>query len=106
MGDASVEPLAVSVKGDTARFRVHARPRAKTSAIGQVRGGALDVSLAAPPVEGLANEELIRTLAEAIGVAKSRVRILHGASGREKLVEVRLAADLDAFALVERLRTR
>ena len=51
------------------RFRVHARPRAKVSAIGEVRGGALDVSLAAPPVDGLANEELVRTVAEALGIA-------------------------------------
>jgi uncharacterized protein (TIGR00251 family) len=77
------------VKGDTVRFEVHARPRAKESRVLGVREGRLDVSLAAPPVDGAANAELVATLAAALGVAKSRVELVRGETGRNKVVEVR-----------------
>jgi uncharacterized protein (TIGR00251 family) len=84
--DRSVKLVA---KGDAVRFEVHARPRAKKSRVLGVREGRLDVSLAAPPVDGAANEELVATLAKALGVPKSRVSLVRGESGRTKLVEVR-----------------
>jgi uncharacterized protein YggU (UPF0235/DUF167 family) len=98
--------LELSVKGNSVRFRVHATPRARRSAIGAVRGGVLDVRVAAPPVDGLANGELVRTIAEALGVAKTRVAILRGAAGRDKLVEVALLPDLTVIAVKDRLQER
>jgi uncharacterized protein (TIGR00251 family) len=77
------------VKGDAVSFEVFARPRAKKSEIAGIREGRLDVRLAAPPVDGAANEELARTLALALEVPKSRIELLRGASGRTKLVSVR-----------------
>jgi hypothetical protein len=53
-----------------------------------VRQGALVVRLTAPPVEGEANAALGRFLGRALDVAPSAIRILRGASGREKLVAV------------------
>ena len=70
------------------RFEVRARPRAKKSQVMGVREGRLDVSLAAPPVDGAANEELVRTLAKALGISNSRVQLVRGEAGRTKLVEV------------------
>jgi len=75
-------------KGDAVRFEVHARPRAKKSRVMGVREGRLDVSLAAPPVDGAANAELLETLAKALGVPKSQIELVRGGSGRTKLVEV------------------
>jgi hypothetical protein len=51
-------------------------------------GDAIRVRLAAPPVDGAANEELIRFLAGQLGVARSRVTIVSGLSGRRKVVTV------------------
>ncbi len=51
-------------------------------------GEAYKLDLAAPPVDGKANEECIRFFAEAAGVPRSRVRIITGATGRNKVVEV------------------
>ena len=48
----------------------------------------LQVKLAAPPVDGRANEELVRFLVEVIGCAKGAVRIVRGTSGRVKTLEV------------------
>ncbi len=51
-------------------------------------GDALKIRLAAPPVEGAANRELIDFLARRLGVPKSAVRIVKGERGRDKLIEV------------------
>jgi uncharacterized protein len=80
--------VKLTVKGDAVRFEVHARPRAKKSKLMGIREGRLDVSIAAPPVDGAANEELVRTLAKALGVSKSSVQVVRGDASRTKLVEV------------------
>ena len=51
-------------------------------------GEAWKLDLAAPPVDGKANEECAGFFAELASVAKSRVRIVSGATGRMKLVEI------------------
>jgi len=53
-----------------------------------MHGDAVKVRLAAPPVDGAANEELIRFVAERLGVPRSTVRIAAGAASRRKVVEV------------------
>jgi uncharacterized protein len=53
-----------------------------------VRQGSLVVRLTAPPVEGEANAALGRFLGRTLDVAPSAVRILRGASGRDKLIAV------------------
>ena len=70
------------------RFTVHAKPRAKKSAILGVANAELDMALAAPPVDGAANDELVRSLSGALGVPKRSVVIVRGESSRHKLVEV------------------
>jgi uncharacterized protein (TIGR00251 family) len=81
-------------------LRVRVQPRASRDALSGEREGALVVRLAAPPVEGAANEALARFLGKALGVAPSAVRVVSGASGRNKLVSV---AGVDAAAARERL---
>jgi uncharacterized protein (TIGR00251 family) len=71
-----------------ARITVKAHPRAKRSAITGRLGDAWKLDLAAPPVDGKATEECVRFLAELAGVARSRVRVLSGATGRLKVIEI------------------
>jgi uncharacterized protein (TIGR00251 family) len=71
-----------------ARLTVKVHPRARRSALNGRLGEAWKLDLAAPPVEGKANEECIRYLAELAGVARSRVRIVTGATSRTKVVEI------------------
>jgi len=90
--------LAVVAKDGEVRFEVHAKPRAKRTAILGVRAhdGALEVALAAPPVDGAANVELVRMLAHALGVPKASVRIVRGEGARTKLVAV-TSLDVNEF---------
>lgn len=46
------------------------------------------VKLAAPPVDGKANTELIRFLAESLGCAKAQITLLRGTSSRQKTLEL------------------
>ena len=85
--------------GVTVRVRV--QPRASADALLE-RAGALVVRLAAPPVDGAANDALVRFLGKTLGVALSRVRVVRGASSRDKTVAV---AGLDARAALARLET-
>ncbi len=77
-----------------ARFEVHAKPRARASRVAGAREGAVVVQLAAPPVDGAANAELVAVLAEALGVGRRDVSLVRGDTSRAKVVEVRgLSAD-------------
>jgi uncharacterized protein (TIGR00251 family) len=71
-----------------ARVTVKVHPRAKRSAITGRLGEAYKLDLAAPPVDGKANEECVRFFAELAGVSRGSVRIVKGATSRVKVVEV------------------
>jgi len=47
------------------------------------------VRLTAPPVDGAANDALVSLLAERLGIAKRDISVVHGATSRQKIVEVR-----------------
>lgn len=70
-------------------FTVRVVPRASRSAIMGEHDGALRVRVAAPPVEGAANEELVRTLARALNVPPRAVEIRSGHASKTKQVRVR-----------------
>jgi uncharacterized protein YggU (UPF0235/DUF167 family) len=53
-----------------------------------VTDGVLRVRVAAPPIEGAANQALLRVLSDELGVARRAVRLVAGAAGRQKLVVV------------------
>ena len=70
------------------RFAVRLTPRAALDQIDGVTDGILRARVGAPAVEGGANNALIRLIAEELGVPKTSVRIVAGASSRQKLVVV------------------
>lgn len=57
-------------------------------------GRVLRVKIAAPPVEGKANKEIVAFMAKTLGIPKSSVELLHGSTGRIKLIQVPDEADL------------
>jgi uncharacterized protein (TIGR00251 family) len=72
--------------------QVKVKPNAQKQKIEEAADGSLIVHLKSPPVEGKANEELIKLLAKKFEVQRSQVVIKSGIASRNKLVEI----DLDA----------
>lgn len=73
---------------DGVRLRVWVKPRASKSRVAGVRDGALEVAVAAPPVDGEANSELIRFVARLLSVPKSSVRVASGLASRHKTLAI------------------
>jgi len=71
-----------------ARVTVKVQPRAKATRLAARFGDAYKLQLAAPPVDGKANEECVRFFAELMGVGRARVRIVIGLTSRLKVVEI------------------
>ena len=69
-------------------LQVRVKPRARNSLLELQADGTWRAELKAPPVDGAANAELIRLVAEHFDVARSRVSIQGGASGRSKWVRI------------------
>lgn len=67
---------------------LHIQPGAKKTELAGLYGDALKIRLAAPPVDGKANDSLLKFLATQLGVAKSQVSLISGASSRSKRVRV------------------
>lgn len=68
---------------------VRVTPRANRNQItGVLNDGTIKVHLAAQPSDGEANVELVEFLAEVLGVPKSRVEIVAGSTGRDKLISI------------------
>ena len=71
-----------------ARIAVKVHPRARCTALSGRYGDTWKLDLAAPPAEGKANQECLRWIAERAGVPRSRVRIVTGATSRQKIIDV------------------
>lgn len=84
-------------------FAVHVVPRASRSEIAGEYNGALRIRIAAPPVEGAANRELIRLLAKSFKLPQNAVAIVSGAGSKSKIVCV---AGADASRLKELILLR
>jgi hypothetical protein len=68
---------------------IRVTPRARRDEIVEVLADqTIKVRLTAPPVEGKANEALIEFLAKVLGVSRSRIEIVAGVTGRDKLVSI------------------
>jgi hypothetical protein len=78
----------IEQRGNAVRVRVRVQPRASRTEVVGEHDGALKVRVAAPPVDGAANDELVRFIARRVGVARSRIRIVSGDVGRSKVVEI------------------
>ncbi len=69
---------------------VKVKPNSKQQQIIDEADGSLTIRLKSPPVDGKANEELIKVLSKKYNVPKSYIRIKSGASSRQKLIEIDL----------------
>jgi uncharacterized protein (TIGR00251 family) len=90
---------------DGVRIAVQVTPNAKKTEVLGVHGDALKLKLQAQPIEGKANEALVKYLAKVLAVPRSAVTITHGHTNKRKLVEV-VSATLTPQAVEDLLAPR
>lgn len=84
----------------SARITVYVQPRAARTESAGLHDGHPKIRLAAPPVDGAANAELVAFIAQRLNVPKRNVRVVSGLSSRHKIVEIDgVSADSVARAL-------
>jgi uncharacterized protein (TIGR00251 family) len=74
--------------GEILTLTLHVQPGAKRTEVAGLHGEALKIRLAAPPVEGRANEALLKFIAEAFGVPLRQVELKQGGQSRHKVVAI------------------
>ena len=88
-------------KSDTI-ITIRVIPRAKKSEISQVLAdGTIKIRLTAPPVEGKANQALIRFLAEVFEISASRIEIISGGKGRKKIILIEGINEKSARVIID-----
>lgn len=95
--------IQYSVNDRGLTFAVRVVPRASRSEIAGEYNGALRIRIAAPPVAGAANQELIRLLAKSFKLPQNAVEIVSGAGSKTKVVRIAGAdsARLEQLILVK-----
>ena len=78
----------LEARGDAVLVDVFVVVRASRTRLVGVHDGRVKVQIAAPPVDGAANKELVRFFARALDVSRSAVKLLSGESSRRKRIEV------------------
>ena len=89
---SNIRVINYSEKAGGLLFQVYVVPRASRSEIAGEHAGALRVRIAAAPVDGAANRELIALLAKALGVPRSAIEIKSGETGKLKRIFVKNCA--------------
>jgi uncharacterized protein (TIGR00251 family) len=80
--------LNISESNGSISFSVRVIPRSsKTEIVGE-HGGALKIKLKAPPVDGAANDELIRFLSKTFATPRSNIEIVSGQNSRTKRIQI------------------
>ncbi len=80
--------INLTAKDNGVSFSIRVQPRASRSEIAGELEGTLKIRLAAPPVDGEANEELIRLLSKLFKVTRSQIVIRSGQTSRNKLIVI------------------
>jgi uncharacterized protein (TIGR00251 family) len=81
-------PLEIREHDGGFTFDVQVVPRASRDRLGPVMGARLKVQLTAPPVDGAANDALVRLLAGELHVPRAQVHIVRGETGRKKTIRI------------------
>lgn len=74
---------------ETLTLRIYVQPRASRDEIVGPHGASLKVRITAPPVDGKANEHLLKFLAKEFGVPRKQIVITTGTQGRQKQLRIK-----------------
>jgi uncharacterized protein len=88
MSDTGCAVLRINEKDGAVTVDIAVKPRSSREGVGPIQGDRLCVAVNAPPVDGKANEAVVRVLAETFRVPRSAVTIVRGETGRKKTVRI------------------
>ena len=88
----------------SATLAVRIQPRASTNGVTRMEDGSLKIRLTAPPVDGAANEALVRFLSDILSVGRSQVEIVSGHTGRQKIIRITGISEADVIRLLNSAR--
>ena len=80
--------LPIKETKDAVIFNIRVVPRSSRCELVEIQEDALKIKITAPPVEGKANEECIKFIADKLGISKSRVAIIAGHKSKRKTIAV------------------
>ena len=96
----SASPTAIEATAHGTRVHLHVVPRASRTQVAGLHDGRVKLQVAAPPVDGEANDAIVRWAAKLFGVPRDAVVIASGATGKRKTLEIEgLDADVARVAL-------
>jgi uncharacterized protein (TIGR00251 family) len=96
----STMPVKETEKGLIIEIRV--LPRSSRSEVVGIQDGVFKIKLSSPPLDGKANDECVRFLADQLGIRKSQVEIISGHRARKKTVAVTGIRKTDLEALLSK----
>ncbi len=87
------------------KITARVQPNASQNKIVSFKDGTLQVKIAAPPIKGKANQELIKFLSNVLGVSKSNLTIEKGMTSKNKIVAIRGLGQDQVTRLLEKQET-
>jgi len=92
--------LDITQTPEGVRVSILVQPKASRTRVREIHDRCLKIQIAASPVEGQANEELVRFLSKALGVKRSDIRIARGGTSRRKVIELLGVSREDVLGLL------
>lgn len=96
-------PIAVNKTGNII-IKIHAKPGAKQNSVTDVLNEAIGVQIAAPPVDGEANAELVKYISKVLHLRKSDVSVDRGSKSREKTILIDKSAAITVTQAIELIK--
>ena len=84
------------------RISLHVKPGSRCNSIAMKEDGSLEIRVSSQPIDGKANDHVIKLISKTLHIAKSNISIIRGTSGKDKLVEIE---GMEKDYLVELLAT-
>ncbi len=94
-------PYLIQLADGTVLIRLHVQPKASKTRITGIHDGCLKLAIAAPPVDGRANQEVVKFLADLLAVPSRDITLKSGAMGRRKQVVIAGLAGVAARQKIE-----
>jgi uncharacterized protein (TIGR00251 family) len=100
--DAPDMPYLSTLSDGTVLLSLHVQPKASKSRVVGLHDGCLKVAVAAPPIEGRANKQVVKLVAGMLGIAAHHVTVKTGTLSRKKLLVVKALSAAEVRAVIEK----